>query len=142
MKNQIELTIIIQTLVVLLLFVGLSVEKKKNFDADRDVIYELYTRDRPINYQTLEPAAGDTIRTDTTYDPKKPTRIFIHGFLSKRRNFPRYAEAYLKNGDYNFIAVNWMAGSSTYNYIKARGRVDGVSPQKQNIPNFSFLNNN
>lgn len=113
-------------IVILVLVVGQSVGKKKNFNADSDVVYELYTRDRPIDYQILNPAAGDLIRTDTTYDPKKPTRIFVHGFLTKRRNFQRYAEAYLKNGDYNFIAANWIAGSSTYNYVKARGRVDGV----------------
>lgn len=31
------------------------------------------------------------------------------------------------NGEYNFIAVNWMEGSGTLNYITARRRVDSVS---------------
>lgn len=108
-------------------FIDLSVARKKSFSADNDVVYELYTPEHPADYEQLQPAYGTTIHTETAFNVNRPTRIFIHGFLAKRKTFLKYAEAYLANGNFNVIVVNWLKGSSTYNYIKARGRVDEVS---------------
>lgn len=99
------------------------------FDARRDVKFELHTRDHSVDsYEDLQADAyGRTERDPTIFDPSRPTRIFVHGYWSSRRAYLRYARAFLKNGDCNFIAVNWLNGSKTYNYFRARGRVQRVS---------------
>lgn len=105
------------------------------FDVRRDVRFELHTRqlaDAPgapadTFEELLADEFGDTVRERSAFDPQRPTRIFVHGYWSSRRAYLRYARAFLKNGDCNFIAVNWLNGSKTYNYFRARGRVDRVS---------------
>lgn len=57
------------------------------------------------------------------WNPRRRTRIFIHGYYSDRKTFMKYAHAYLRRGNYNFIAINWLAGARTLNYFKARRRV-------------------
>lgn len=57
------------------------------------------------------------------WNPRRRTRIFIHGYYSDRKTFMKYAHAYLRRGDYNFIAINWLLGARTLNYFKARRRV-------------------
>lgn len=99
------------------------------FDAENDVRFELHTREHGIEtYEDLKvDPYGRMDRGPTIFDPKRPTRLFVHGFWSSRRAYLRYARAFLKNGDCNFIAVNWLKGSKTYNYWRARGRVHRVS---------------
>lgn len=63
----------------------------------------------------------------STFDPKRPTRIFCHGFQSSEKVLLRYKDAFLKLGNYNFIAVDWTNGANTINYLKAKGRVQPVS---------------
>lgn len=60
------------------------------------------------------------------WSPRRHTRIFIHGYYSDRKTFMKYAHAYLRRGDYNFIAINWLRGARTINYFKARRRVQLV----------------
>lgn len=95
------------------------------FDVDKDVYFELYTREEPRNYHLLKPSDGDLI-SQTTFKSTRPTRIFVHGYRSKRKVIERYAEGFLRVGDFNFIAVNWQAGSSTVNYYSAKSRVKHV----------------
>lgn len=108
-----------------------------SFNARRDVEFELHTRDH--NTDDFERLVADNFgRASTQYvptyfDATKPTRIFIHGYMSSRRAFLRYAKAFLKSGNYNFIAVNWLSGSKTYNYMKARKRVERVSLRNNNV---------
>lgn len=51
---------------------------------------------------------------------------------------PRFTEAYFTKGKYkvNFIAVNWQKGSDVYNYMTARGRVNGVAEQLAKFVDF------
>lgn len=112
---------------ILIVCIGLC---QCTFIAKRDVEFELHTRDH--NNDDFERLMADNYgRTDnfipTYFDGTKPTRIYVHGYMSSRRAFMRYGNAFLKSGNYNFIAVNWLQGSKTYNYIKARRRVDRVS---------------
>lgn len=56
----------------------------------------------------------------------RPTRIFVHGFYSEHELMDTYAKVYLNVGDFNFIAVDWLAAAKTLNYPKARHRVREV----------------
>lgn len=60
------------------------------------------------------------------WHPARPTRIFVHGYYSDEGTFKQYAEGYLNRGDFNFIAINWLRGAKTINYVKARHRVREV----------------
>lgn len=99
------------------------------FTASHDVQFELHTRENHSeNFEVLvADHYGFTVREPTNFDYRKPTRIYVHGYQSSRRSFLRYAKAFLKYSDCNFIAVNWLTGSVTRNYMTARGRVDRVS---------------
>lgn len=96
------------------------------FDEYEDIDFELYTREHAQSWHLMNASHGELIR-NTDWSAARPTRIFVHGFKSKRKVILRYAEAFLKAGDYNFIAVNWMKGSSTFNYYVAKNRVKKVS---------------
>lgn len=108
------------------------------FDVSRDVRFELHTREHSLDTfeelrvnqygRTEELSREDAL---TIFNATRPTRIFVHGYWSSRRAFLRYARAFLHNADCNFIAVNWLNGSKTYNYWRARGRVERVSARGQ-----------
>lgn len=46
--------------------------------------------------------------------------------FSDQATLKKYARAYIERNDYNFIAVNWLRGASTINYVKARHRIREV----------------
>lgn len=95
------------------------------FDIDKDLAFRLYTREDPIMYFVLR-TSGTPAVSETPFKPTRPTRIFIHGYKSKEKVIRRYTDAYLELGDFNFIAVDWIKGASTYNYYSAKGRVRPV----------------
>lgn len=96
------------------------------FDIEKDLVFRLYTREDPVMYHALKVSGSPSI-AETPFNPNRPTRIFVHGFKSKAKVITRYTDAYLKLGDFNFIAVDWIEGASTFNYYLARGRVGPVS---------------
>lgn len=98
------------------------------FDINKDLIFRLYTREQPDVHQVLkaDSSASPSI-SQTSFDSKRPTRIFIHGFKSKDKVIIRYKNAFLKLGDYNFIAVDWTEGATTKNYYAAKACVRPVS---------------
>lgn len=115
-------------LVILLYFVTIA----NCFDASEDVYYELYTNDQPLtHFHNLLTINNDNNRSmplaSSPFNHNRPTRIYVHGYRSKRKNFLKYAETYRSIGNFNFIAVNWLAGAQTINYYKARNRVETVS---------------
>ncbi len=119
----------ISSLLLLLCFI---VTISNAFNVHEDVYYELYTNDQPLtHFHNLLTANNDNNRSmplaDSPFDHNRPTRIYVHGYRSKRKNFGKYAEAYRSIGNFNFIAVNWLAGAQTINYYKARNRVQTVS---------------
>lgn len=115
-----------------------------SFDVRHDVQFELHTREHGVDtYEELQTDQyGRTDRDPTMFDAARPTRIYVHGFRSSRRAYLRYARAFLKNADCNFIAVNWLNGSKTYNYFRARGRVERVStvPKLHSVDNIYAIN--
>lgn len=100
-----------------------------SYNVEKDLIFRLYTRKRPDHYQELKADDLPAI-SPSSFNPNRSTRIFIHGFRGKEKTILRYRDAYLNLGDYNFIAVDWTRGASTYNYFKAKNRIQAVSTQR------------
>lgn len=101
----------------------------KTFDASREVVFELHTRENNTdNFQQLFPNHHDvTVQPHTNFNKSRPTRIYVHGYLSLRKKCLRYSTAFLQSKDCNFILVNWLSGSMTLNYASARNRVEDVN---------------
>lgn len=111
---------------IIVLLISVSVLNSNAFDINKDLIFRLYTREEPTIYFDLK--ANDlSSNANTLFQPNRPTRIFIHGFKSKEKVIIRYKDALLQLGDFNFIAVDWREGASTFNYYLAKGRVRPVS---------------
>lgn len=93
-----------------------------SFDVDEHLIFRLYTPDNQVEYQKLKTSGLSPI-SSTSFDPRIPTRIFVHGFKSKEKTIGRYKDVFSKIGNYNFIGVDWISGASTYNYLHSKGLV-------------------
>lgn len=111
---------------IIIVLVWVSINNSHAFDINKDLVFRLYTREDPVMYYALK-ASGSPLISETPFNPNRPTRIFVHGFKSKEKVMIRYKDAYLDLGDFNFIAVDWSKGASTYNYYSAKGRVRPVS---------------
>jgi len=97
------------------------------FDAYRDVRILLSTRQNLGAPQQLLFRNLDSVR-NSHYDPSRPTRILIHGFLeddSADINVETSAEL-LRYYNFNVIFIDWSEGSRTINYFAAAGRVPTV----------------
>lgn len=108
-----------------------------HFPIGTAVRFELYTLDNPAVPQLLTHKNETTLLT-SRFDPKRPTRIMIHGWFSKGWLTPRFCDAYFlkRESNVNFIAVNWRDGSDTINYSGARRRVSVVGPYVGQFINF------
>lgn len=114
------------------------------FDAKRDVTYEMYCRhsnqSTNINLNDIDTnilsnenliiqgANDDRIVSGVqncrwNWNPNRPTRLFIHGYFSDEDTLKSYARAFIERDDFNFIAINWLPGARTINYVKARHRI-------------------
>lgn len=135
-KNQLSIFVLLVSVIVL--------TSAGKFDAKKDVLYEMYSRfsnestattlheiDKNIlRYENLvvEGEGDDRVVTNIqncrwNWHPNRPTRLYIHGFYGDQETSRRYAKAYLERDNYNFIAINWVRGAKTINYVKARYRV-------------------
>lgn len=65
------------------------------------------------------------------FNPRQPTRIIIHGWMSQSRgSFNRDVKnAYLKRGDYNVIIVDWSASATNVNYFAVVKMIEGFGAQ-------------
>lgn len=118
--------------------------KTGEFDVKKHVSYEMYCRfSNETTTTTLHQMDTSILRNENlvidgegdnrtvasvmncrlNWNPNRPTRLFIHGYYSDTNTLKRYAKAYLDRGDYNFIAINWLPGAKTINYVKARYRI-------------------
>lgn len=107
-----------------LLILSIWISSARTFDANEDIYFELYTNESPDNYQVIRNT--QTIRS-TTFNIRRSTRIFVHGFRSDRRIIQQYAKAFLRAENVNFIAMNWIDGAETLLYPVAKNRVEDVS---------------
>lgn len=119
-----------------LVFIFIWIAIAHAFDANEDIYFELYTNENPENYQVIKNVRA--IRS-TAFNPGRQTRIFIHGFRSGRDIIKQYAKAFLKYGDFNFIAMNWIDGAETVVYPVARIRVESVSLMYIELPRNSIF---
>lgn len=122
---------------VLSICIGYRGRCEAAFSEYEDIVFELYTRDQVDSHQRLNTSWGDNI-FQTNWRSSRPTRMFVHGFKSKRKTLDKYKNAFLASGDYNVIVVNWLKGSSTYNYYVAKNRVKKVSAFRRIIDRIWF----
>lgn len=120
MTNDDETEMLRHNAILLLLTSSALLQLGGAFEANENVLFELYTRESRKLYEVLY-THGEPQIADSKFNASRPTRLFVHGFRSKRKVIERYSEAYLNVGDYNFIAVNWIE-ASTVNYFRARFR--------------------
>lgn len=125
-------------LCVIFALILLCVFESYCFTIEKDLVFRLYTHEDPVMYYALS-KNGPPLVSETPFNPNRPTRIFVHGFKSKEKVIRRYKDAFLGIGDYNFIAVDWIEGASTYNYFSAKGRVRPVRSLTVSINAFKRL---
>lgn len=132
---------------LIVLFYVVLLTARAEFDAKRDVFYEMHCRfsngstnttlydiDTNIlqhsNFIETDDGLNRVIQGVTNcrwnWHPARQTRIFVHGYYSNEGIFKKYVEGYLNRGDFNFIGINWLKGARTINYVKARHRVREV----------------
>ncbi|KAL0821912.1 hypothetical protein ABMA28_005310 [Loxostege sticticalis] len=77
-------------------------------DVSTDIQYKLFTRVNPKTFQVLQPGRASDLQ-QSPFDFTRPTVIYLMGF-SESTSGPSTTtmrDAYLRSGDYNFIAVDW-----------------------------------
>ncbi|XP_052903452.1 lipase member H-like [Anopheles moucheti] len=106
-----------------------QLESGKRFDAEYGTRFLLWTeKSNPEERVELRFNDLSALR-NTTFDPRNPTRILIHGWLGDWQSAAvrELSRAYLAKGAYNVIGIDWSAGSSTIVYPAARLRVGAVA---------------
>lgn len=114
------------------------------FDAKKHVTYEMYCRfSNQSTSTTLQDIDLNILENDNlvidgendnrtvsgvrncrwNWNPNRPTRLFIHGYYSDQDTLKNYARAFIERDNFNFIAINWLPGARTINYVKARYRI-------------------
>lgn len=109
------------------------------FNAERQTVFHLYTRDNPTVSQILALNDVEALKK-SNFNAKSPTRFIIHGWNNDVKSGCNTAvrNAYLNVGDFNVIVVDWGKGANTINYISARNRVNSVYPVVASL--IEFLN--
>lgn len=99
------------------------------FNAERQTVFHLFTRDNPTSSQILALHDVETLRR-SNFDANRQTRFVVHGWNNDAKSPLNTAvrNAYLTVGDFNVIIVDWGKGANTINYISARNRVKTVYP--------------
>lgn len=96
-------------------------------DCEVQLNFWLNTPSNMLNEQELKTSGAAYNISESHFDARRPTRIFIHGYNSYEKLLNRFREYYMVLGAYNFIAVDWIASSCTYNYLTAVGHITSVS---------------
>ncbi|XP_026466677.1 pancreatic lipase-related protein 2-like [Ctenocephalides felis] len=97
-----------------------------NRATEKPVIFNLFTRSNPDTAQVLVLGDKENLK-NSNFNPAHPTRFTVHGWMSEQDNpfNSIIREAYLEQGEFNVIVVDWTASSNTINYISA---VNAVTP--------------
>ncbi|KAK2707754.1 hypothetical protein QYM36_015453, partial [Artemia franciscana] len=87
----------------------------------RDVFFFLYTRENKDVPEGLVISNSRLLKNSNYLDPKKETKIFIHGYVDSPNKplFLAIKDAYLRAGDYNVILVDWSINAGVINYLRA-----------------------
>lgn len=113
---------LIATAFTILLFCACSTEA---FNLYNSTIFRLYKRELLTTYTLLNNNASESVNNEL-FDPKLPTRVYVHGYFGSEETIENYRQIFLKVGDYNFISVDWREGASDMNYYIAKARVPMV----------------
>ncbi|KAK7861911.1 hypothetical protein R5R35_010809 [Gryllus longicercus] len=101
------------------------------FPLPREVIdtkFVLYTRRNPNEGQVMRARSDSSIRK-SNFDPKKPTKFIIHGFIDTPLStwVKEMRRELVKHGDWNVIVVDWAGGSlPLYTQATANTRLVGL----------------
>ncbi|XP_076637268.1 phospholipase A1 VesT1.02-like [Colletes latitarsis] len=111
-------------------------EEETRKDLKNRVIFYLYTRSNPIQPDILRVGNVDALK-DSNFDPKKPTKFVTHGWIQSCKNdaCTEVRDAFLQNGDYNVITVDWEKISKKP-YLWASKRVLMVGQYVSSMINF------
>lgn len=91
-----------------------------------DIVFRLFTRSNPTVPQVIQ-ILNDAQLTNSFFNFAHQTRIHIHGWTQGGPNTANiYRDAYLAQGNFNVIAVDWGVGAQHPNYIISRNRVGEV----------------
>lgn len=98
----------------------------------------LYTKANSIIPQLLDQSNAQQLK-NSNFKARRPTRIIIHGWQNNYLSDVNIdlREAYLNEGDYNIISVDWSANADTFNYPLAANRVKGVGKQIASFIDFA-----
>jgi len=92
--------------------------------------FYLHTRaDRAMDHDVLVVAHDSATIAASTFDPTKPLKFIIHGFIDTGNTYwlPLMADIFLNYGDYNVFRVDWGGGSlPMYSQAAANTRVVGL----------------
>ncbi|CAO1389537.1 unnamed protein product [Diamesa serratosioi] len=95
-------------------------------DEDPDAKISLYYYNKFIFAKVKPPSI--VLVSFQDYDRKKKTKIIIHGWKNNLNSdaIQLIKNAYLNNGDFNIIAVDWNQMANENNYLKSAGSTKSV----------------
>lgn len=102
-------------------------KKLFSYNVDTDVQFYLYTR----NQQSTEILYVDKsdVLAASTFNVSNPTKILIHGFISSvySSGIQKIKNAYLDDGDYNVIGIDWsrLVKAPWYNAAADHTKISG-----------------
>ncbi|RXG51267.1 Pancreatic lipase-related protein 2, partial [Armadillidium vulgare] len=89
-----------------------------------DTIFYVHSRQDRIGFYVPALYIEDIL--NSTFNPSRPTKIIIHGYLNNREETwtLEMVRSFLSHGDYNVISVDWSGGSyALYSQATANTRV-------------------
>lgn len=126
-RSKAEISIYKMNLTALQIFIFLfCICRIEAFNLYESTRFRLYKRDVLTTYTLFNKNTSESVKNEL-FDPKIPTKIFIHGFLAKEETIETYQQNFRKLGDFNFIAIDWTEGASTLNYVIAKTRIELVN---------------
>jgi len=99
--------------------------------------FMLHTREKPAIHEDVYITADRSSIDTTTFDPSKPVKFIVHGFVDTGYLawLREMAEALLGDGDYNVVRVDWGGGSLPM-YCKAVANTRVVGLEIAHLVNF------
>lgn len=90
------------------------------------MIFRLFTLSNPETPQVIT-IYNEASLHNSNFNPAQPVRMHIHGWTQGGPNTANiYRDAYLAQGSFNVIAVDWGVGAQNPNYIVSRNHVGEV----------------
>ncbi|XP_003700219.1 phospholipase A1-like [Megachile rotundata] len=79
-------------------------------DLPKRVLFYLYTKNTKKNAEQLHVGDSNSL-AKSHFNPKKPTKFVTHGWISSQKSkaCTLVRDAFLQNGDYNVIVVDWSS---------------------------------